>query len=128
MVSTTHSSWQALPSSVSEIRVERANADINDMSVAWLSYINTQDWSLGLCLMQNQNSAEVLVIRQRKMSIHMQALITIQRKMSIHQKLLFTFCHFQRKISMDLKSRSPQHQVASSICTLISPENNAGLS
>ena len=55
-VSITHSSLQALLSSVSEIRVERANADIKDMLVAWLSYNNTQDWSLGLRLIQNQKN------------------------------------------------------------------------
>ena len=57
MFSTTHSSWQVLPASVSEIRVERANVDINDMLVAWLSYNNTQDWSLGLRLIQNQKNS-----------------------------------------------------------------------
>ena len=57
MVSKTHSSWQALPSSVSEIRAESANADVNDMLVAWLSYSNTQDWSLGLRLIQNQKNS-----------------------------------------------------------------------
>ena len=55
-VSTTHSLVEALPSSVSEIRVERANAD-KDMLVAWLSYNNTQDWSLGLRLIQNQKNS-----------------------------------------------------------------------
>ena len=56
MVSTTHSSWQALPSSVSEIRVERTNADISDMLVAWLSDKSTLDWYLGPHLIQNENN------------------------------------------------------------------------
>ena len=57
MFSTTHSLMEALPSSVSEIRAERANADIKDMLVAWLSYNNKHDWSLGLRLIQNQKNS-----------------------------------------------------------------------
>ena len=37
--------------------VERANADIKDIFAAWLSDNNTQDWSLGLRLFQNQKNS-----------------------------------------------------------------------
>ena len=38
--------------------VERANGDIKDMLIAWMSDNNTQDWSIGLRFVQNmKNSA-----------------------------------------------------------------------
>ena len=38
--------------------VERANGDIKDMLAAWMTDNNTQDWSMGLCFVQNmKNSA-----------------------------------------------------------------------
>ena len=37
--------------------VEHTNGDIKDMLVAWMSENNTQDWSVGLCFVQNMNSA-----------------------------------------------------------------------
>ena len=37
--------------------VKRANADIRNMLAAWLSYNNTQDWSLGLHYIQNQKNS-----------------------------------------------------------------------
>ena len=37
--------------------IERANADINDMLIACLSHNSTQDWSLGLCLIQSQKNS-----------------------------------------------------------------------
>ena len=37
--------------------VERANCDINDMLIAWMSDNDTRDWTVGLKFMQFQNNS-----------------------------------------------------------------------
>ena len=45
--------------------VERANADIKDKLVAWMSDINMQDWTVGLKFAQQQKNCAYHAVRQK---------------------------------------------------------------